>query len=360
MDPIKVLIVDDSPFMRMVLKDIIDQQPDMKVIAIAKDGEEAVEKVLSLKPDVITLDIEMPRKNGLEALTEIMQKFPTRVIMVSSLTSKDADITIECLEKGAFDFIQKPAGSTSWTFRDVQDELLKKIRESMNVPIEKLKALHFLERQKIKRRTNFNIIGQKIVLIASSTGGPRSLDTIITQLPENLNVPVIIVQHMPPGFTKSLADRLDKISNLKVKEAEDGELLQRNVVYVAPGDYHLGLKQDDHKIKLFLDKSEKINNVRPSADFTFDLASEIFKENTLAAILTGMGRDGSKGAFKVKHYGGKVIAESKETCVVYGMPKIVVEEGYADFVLPNYQIPSKIVELLSKNSGGERSEQKSK
>ncbi|PNS00798.1 chemotaxis protein CheY [Petrotoga mexicana DSM 14811] len=352
MDQIRVLIVDDSAFMRMVLKDIIDKEPDMKVVGLAKDGIEAVEKALSLNPDVITLDVEMPKKNGLDALSEIMLKSPTRVIMVSSLTSKEASITIECLEKGAFDFIQKPAGSTSWTIRDVQDELLIKIRESMNVSIEKLKSIHFVGSKKIKKSARVNILGEKVVLIASSTGGPRSLDVIIPQLPENLNVPIIIVQHMPAGFTASLAYRLDKISNLKVKEAEEGEFLQKNVVYIAPGDFHLGLKQEDHKIKLFLDKSDKINNVRPSADFTFDLAAEIFKENSLAVILTGMGRDGAKGAFKVKHYGGKVIAESKETSVVYGMPKIVAQEGYADFVLPNYDIAEKILEILTDQSRG--------
>jgi two-component system chemotaxis response regulator CheB len=350
LDPIRVLIVDDSAFMRMVLKDIIDQQPDMKVVGFAKDGVEAIDKIITLKPDVVTLDIEMPKKNGLEVLSEIMQKSPTRIIMVSSLTSNDADITIECLEKGAFDFIQKPAGSTSWTFRDVQDELLNKIRESMKVSLDKLTTVQHIPRRKSRKRLDFNIVGQKIVLIASSTGGPRSLDVIIPQLPENLNAPVIIIQHMPPGFTKSLADRLDKISNLRVKEAEDGEILQKNIVYVAPGDYHLGLKGNDFKVRLFLDKSEKINNVRPAADFTFDLAAEIYKENSIAVILTGMGRDGSKGAFKIKHYGGKVISEAKETCVVYGMPKVVAEEGYADYILPNYKIPEKIVELLSNSN----------
>ncbi|ABX30946.1 response regulator receiver modulated CheB methylesterase [Petrotoga mobilis SJ95] len=352
MEQIKILIVDDSAFMRMVLKDIIDKEPDMKVVGLAKDGVEAVEKAVSLKPDVITLDVEMPKKNGLDALSEIMLKSPTRVIMVSSLTSNEASITIECLEKGAFDFIQKPAGSTSWTIRDVQDELLRKIRESMKVSIEKLKNIHFVGSKKIRKSARVNILGEKVVLIASSTGGPRSLDVIIPQLPENLNVPIIIVQHMPAGFTASLAYRLDKISNLKVKEAEDDEFLQKNVVYIAPGDFHLGLKQEDHKIKLFLDKSDKINNVRPSADFTFDLAAEFFKENALVVILTGMGRDGAKGAFKVKHYGGKVIAESKETSVVYGMPKTVVQEGYADFVLPNYDIAEKMLEILADQPRG--------
>lgn len=344
MNEIKVLVVDDSAFMRMVLKDIIDKQPDMKVIGMAKDGLEAVEKVEKLKPDVVTLDVEMPKLNGFEALKIIMKKTPTRIIMVSSLTSRDAAITIECLESGALDFIQKPAGSTSWTFRQVQDDLLKKIHEAMKVSINVL-----ANPQKTitrKKRESVQSIGKKILLIASSTGGPRSLDKVVPLLPEKIGVPVVIVQHMPAGFTKSLANRLDKISELKVKEAEEGDILEKDTVYIAPGNFHLGLKKSGTNISLYLDSSEKINNVRPAADFTFDSAAEIYKQNIVGVVLTGMGRDGTKGAFKIKHYGGKIIAESKETCVVYGMPKAIVEEGYADYILPNTQIADKIVDIL--------------
>ncbi|MBM7560323.1 protein-glutamate methylesterase/protein-glutamine glutaminase [Marinitoga litoralis] len=340
---IKVLIVDDSGFMRMVLKDIIEKQPDMKVIGIAKTGLEGVEKAIELKPDVITMDVEMPELNGLEAVKLIMKKAPTPIIMVSSLTSKDSEITIEALENGAVDFIQKPAGSVSFTFRNVADELLEKIRNASKIdPKNLIRRTVPIKKPKV----NLSIRGQKIVLIASSTGGPRSLDTVIPNLPKGINVPVVVVQHMPPGFTKSLANRLDKISELAVKEAEDNEELKPDTVYIAPGSYHLGLKVQGSKVYTYLDSSDKINNVRPAADFTFDKAADIYKSNIVAAVLTGMGKDGAKGAFKIKHYGGKIIAESKETCVVYGMPKAVVEEGYADFVLPNYEIAEKIVELL--------------
>ncbi|AEX85964.1 chemotaxis protein CheY [Marinitoga sp. 1135] len=340
---IKILIVDDSGFMRMVLKDIIEKQKDMKVVGIAKTGLEGVEKAIQLKPDVITMDVEMPELNGLEAVKIIMKKRPTPIIMVSSLTSKDSEITIEALENGAVDFIQKPAGSVSWTFRTVADELLEKIRNAAKVDVTKMTMRRIKPK---KPRISTMLRGQKIVLIASSTGGPRSLDTIIPNLPKGINVPVVVVQHMPPGFTNSLAKRLDKISELHVKEAEDNEELKPDTVYIAPGNYHLGLKASGSKVYTFLDQSDKINNVRPAADFTFDLAAEIYKSNIIAAVLTGMGKDGAKGAFKIKHYGGKIIAESKETCVVYGMPKAVVEENYADFVLPNYEIADKIVELL--------------
>ncbi|KLO23202.1 chemotaxis protein CheY [Marinitoga sp. 1197] len=341
---IKILIVDDSGFMRMVLKDIIEKQKDMKVVGIAKTGLEGVEKAITLKPDVITMDVEMPELNGLEAVKLIMKKNPTPIIMVSSLTSKDSEITIEALGNGAVDFIQKPAGSVSWTFRAVADDLLIKIRNAAKIDPTKLTKRSTF---KAKRpRITSLLRGQKIVLIASSTGGPRSLDTIIPNLPKGINVPVVVVQHMPAGFTKSLASRLDKVSELKVKEAEDNEELKPDTVYIAPGSYHLGLKSKGSKVYTYLDSSDKINNVRPAADFTFDKAAEIYKSNIVAAVLTGMGKDGAKGAFKIKHYGGKIIAESPKTCVVYGMPKAVVEENYADFVLPNYEIAEKIVELL--------------
>lgn len=341
---IKVLIVNDSAFMRMVLKDIIDKQPNMKVIGLARDGLEAIEKATNLKPDVITLDVEMPKLNGLEALKIIMKKSPTKVLMVSSLTSEGASITIESLENGAVDFIQKPAGSTSWTFRQVQDELIKKINESSDINIDTLKLM---KSDKTKVRKPVKLLGDKILLVASSTGGPRSLDKVIPKLPGEINVPILVVQHMPAGFTKSLADRMNRISDLTVKEAEDGDVLQKNYVYVAPGNYHMGLKKiNSGKIQIFLDSSEKINNVRPAADFTFDQAAEIFNSGCVGVILTGMGRDGAKGAFKIKHYGGKIIAESKETCVVYGMPKAVVEDGYADYILPNHKIAEKLIEVL--------------
>jgi len=343
MEKIKVMIADDSAFMRMVLKDIIDSQPDMKVVAIAKDGLEAVELAVKHEPDVITLDVEMPKLNGIEALKLIMKKKPTRVIMVSSLTEEGADITLTALQLGAVDFLTKPNGSISMTFREVGDILIEKIRNAVKVDLNKL----LLKRRPIRVRLKRPSVTEKVVVIGSSTGGPRSLDMIIPNLPGNFPYPIVIVQHMPPGFTRSLAMRLDKTSELTVKEAEEGDILRKGTVYVAPGDYHLGAKYENGCVKLFLDnKTGKINNVRPSVDYTLDKIAEIYKNRTIAVILTGMGRDGTKGDFKVKFYKGIVIAESEETCVVFGMPKSVIDEGYADYVLPAHKIPEKLVELV--------------
>ncbi len=341
---IRVMIADDSAFMRMILKDIIDSQPDMKVVAIAKDGLEAVELAVKHKPDVITMDVEMPKLNGIEALKLIMKKAPTRVIMVSSLTEEGAEITLTALQIGAVDFLPKPAGSISMTFRQVAGDLVEKIRNAMKIDLKTLLVKRARPSVVSMKRTP--TATGKIVVIGSSTGGPRSLDLVIPPLPKNFPAPIIIVQHMPPGFTKSLAARLDKVSNLNVKEAQEGDVLKPGWVYVAPGDYHLGAKLTGSRVTLYLDKSPKINNVRPAVDFTLDKVAEIYKDKTIAVILTGMGKDGTKGAFKVKFYKGKVIAESKETCVVFGMPKSVIEEGYADYILPAYDIPKKLVELV--------------
>jgi two-component system chemotaxis response regulator CheB len=340
---IKVVVVDGSAFMRMVLKDIIDSQHDMQVVGVAKDGIEALEIIREKRPDVVTLDVEMPKMNGIETLKNIMGKFPTRVIMVSSLTEEGADITITALSIGAVDFLTKPSGSTSLSFREVSGTLIQKIRSAMSVDPEKLTVKPYVSRIKTSSKIS---LYERAVVIGASTGGPRSLDYIIPALPENFPAPIFLVQHMPPMFTKSLAMRLNSLSKLSVKEAEESEVVKKGVVYVAPGDFHMGVKADGNSVKIFLDKSEKINNVRPAVDFTLSKVAEIYQSNTVAVILTGMGKDGTKGAFKVKYYSGTVIVEDESTCVVYGMPRSVVDEGYADFVLPVHEIANKLVEII--------------
>ncbi|MDI3473180.1 MAG: two-component system, chemotaxis family, protein-glutamate methylesterase/glutaminase [Thermotogaceae bacterium] len=343
MKKIRVLVVDDSAFMRMVLKDIIDNTPDMEVVGFGRDGLEAVEQAIKLKPDVITLDVEMPKLNGLEALKLIMNKQPTRVIMVSSLTEEGAAITMEALSMGACDFVTKPSGSISGDIRKLSNVLLEKIRSAMEIDPLKIKVRPKITRTPLKTSKT---ITNKLVVIASSTVGPRSLDQIIPRLPGNFPAPILIVQHMPKGFTRSLAERLNRNSELTVVEAEEGMEVQPHKVYVAPGELHLGVRLENSRVVTYLDSGPKINNVRPAADYTVDKAAEIYKEKTILVVLTGMGRDGTKGAFKVKHYGGKVIAESEETCVVFGMPKSVIKEGYADYVLPAYSIAEKLVEII--------------
>jgi two-component system chemotaxis response regulator CheB len=343
MGKIRVLVCDDSGFMRMIIKDILESQNDIEIVSQARDGMEAVEKAVQLKPDVITMDVEMPKLNGLEALKLIMKKIPTRIIMVSSLTQEGADITIEALQSGAVDFVPKPSGSISTNFRIMGNTLLSKIREA--ALIDPMRIQYRLIPTPRASKKTFAARG-KIVLIASSTGGPKSLDQVIPVLPKNLPAPVILVQHMPAGFTASLAQRLNRISEIAVKEAKDGDVLQSGTVYVAPGDYHVGVRGDAGQTRIFLDQSPKINGVRPAADFSFESAAELYKEKVIGVVMTGMGRDGTKGSFKIKHYKGVILAESEETCVVFGMPKSVIQEGYSDYVLPSYKLADKIADLV--------------
>lgn len=360
MSTINVLIVDDSAFIRRIVSDIIDKEHDMKVIGIARNGIDAIDKNKLLKPDVITMDIEMPKLNGSQALKQIMETDPTKIIMLSSLTRNGAEITMECLSYGAFDFIEKPAINRNTSFDDIRKSLIEKIRASKYADLNSLKPRVIntkAKRREITRRRSIIDTGSretptnlassnKLLLIASSTGGPRSLEKVIEPLPEKIGCPGIIVQHMPAGFTKSLAQRLNKSSAITVKEAEDGETLEKDVIYIAPGNYHLGLKKQGAKTVLFLECSEKINNIRPAADFTFNLAVDLYGRNIVCAVLTGMGKDGAAGAEKIKAAGGRIIAESKNTSIVYGMPKAVVDKKIADFILDNDEIADKIISLL--------------
>lgn len=361
MNRIKVLVVDDSAFMRKIIKDAIDSQNDMTVVGTARDGIDALEKIKSLRPNVVTLDVEMPRMNGLEALKEIMKKTPTKVIMVSSLTAANAETTMECLTLGAVDFIQKPSGSISLDFSKVEDDLLEKIRSAPSINVDRLVARParkpvLTSKEPVEkttppttRRTLSNVRqsgSNKLLLIASSTGGPRSLENVVPLLPASIGCPGIIVQHMPPGFTKSLAERLNRASALTVVEAKDGDVLKKDTLYIAPGNYHLGLKKSGSEIRIYLDSSDRINGVRPAADFTFKSAVDIYGSNIVSVVLTGMGKDGADGVRLIKSKGGASIVESPESCVVYGMPKAVVENGDADFILDNSYIADKVVELL--------------
>lgn len=361
MNRIKVLVVDDSAFMRKIIKDAIDSQNDMTVVGTARDGIDALDKIKSLRPNIVTLDVEMPRMNGLEALKEIMKKTPTKVIMVSSLTAANAETTMECLALGAVDFIQKPSGSISLDFSKVESDLLEKIRSASNVNVDRLvsrsprraaaapKATAEKSASTTAKRTLQNVRqsgANKLLLIASSTGGPRSLENVVPLLPASIGCPGIIVQHMPPGFTKSLAERLNRTSSLTVVEAKDGDVLKKDTLYIAPGNYHLGLKKSGNETRIYLDSSDRINGVRPAADFTFRTAVDIYGSNIVSVVLTGMGKDGADGVRLIKSKGGSAIVESQESCVVYGMPKAVVENGDADFILDNSYIAEKIVEIL--------------
>ena len=353
MSRIRVLVVDDSAFMRKIIIDILAASPDIEIIGKAKNGQDAIEKITHLRPDVVTMDVEMPVLDGLHALGYIMSECPTPVIMLSGAESKQADLTLTAFQYGAVDFIQKPSGNISLDMAKIKDELIKKVKAAANVAVHKL---GFIEEKKVNVRKKEKIEPiqrirtKKIIIIGSSTGGPRALQQVIPFLPSNLRAPVLVVQHMPPGFTKSLADRLNSQSMLKVKEAADGDILEIGTVYIAPGDFHMTVKQQNINGELrevvTLTKTEKVQGVRPSIDVLLDSVAPIFGENTLGVILTGMGSDGTNGIRKLKSAGGKVIAEDESTCVVYGMPRSVIDQKLADHILPINKIAQSITENI--------------
>jgi two-component system chemotaxis response regulator CheB len=295
------------------------------------------------------MDIEMPVLDGLQALGYIMSECPTRVIMLTGADSEHGDLTMTAFQYGAVDFIQKPSGNISLDMEKIKDDLIKKVLAAARVEVHKL---GFIEEKVIKKEKIVSPVRtkvKKIIVIGSSTGGPRALQQVIPLFPSNLQVPVLVVQHMPAGFTKSLAERLNSQSKLKVREAAEGDIIQAGTVLIAPGDFHMVVRQQkiDGELRevIGLTKGDKVQGVRPSVDVLLESVAPIYKENSVGVILTGMGSDGSDGIKKLKLAGGKVIAEDESTCVVYGMPRSVIEQNLVDYILPIDKIAQSITEI---------------
>lgn len=339
MSKLKVMVVDDSALMRKIIGDMIDKYENLEVIATARNGVDALEKLERIKPDVITLDVEMPKMNGMETLQEIQKSYKIPVIMVSSLTAENSKTTIEALEKGAFDFIQKPSGSISLDIGQVEKELVQKIGSVMD-----MRASSEPISQRVGMHSSVSLDKKwSAIVIGASTGGPRTLTKIIKELPENPKaIPIFIVQHMPKGFTASFAKRLDNSCALKVIEAKDGELIQRGRVYIAPGDFHMTI--DKHRI--YLDQREKHLGVRPSVDYLFTSAAPIYKDKLLSIVLTGMGKDGTEGMKETKKWGGTNIAQDQQSSVIFGMPGSAINSGTVDRVLSLEEITRQLYEIV--------------
>lgn len=402
---IRVLIADDSAFMRKVLSDLFMKQPDFEVVGTAVNGKEVISKVKELKPNLVTLDVNMPVMDGLEALEIIMKETPLPVVMISSLTKQGAAATIRALELGAVDFISKAGGAIS-RIDSIEPEILEKCRTAATVNVKKMGAVFDgrasgssgsnagptpVRRIEIPKRQGFtfgapapaakheSVYGKprqnpllkpranpilaeaekhrhtssggsgagKLVAIGTSTGGPQALQKVVTRLPANLPCGVVIVQHMPPGFTKSLAERLDTISEISVKEAEHDEIIKPGHVYIAPGNYHMRVKSEGTVRKIALSQEPPVGNHRPAVNVLFDSVASVQKE-LVSVIMTGMGCDGCEGMKKIKQQGGYSIAQDEETSVVYGMPKAVVDAGLADEVRPLQDIADAIVAAVKR------------
>jgi two-component system chemotaxis response regulator CheB len=345
---VKVLIVDDSAFMRNTIAGMIATDPELEVIGIARDGIEAIDKVASLKPDIVTLDVEMPRMDGIEALKHIMSKTPVPVLMVSSITTEGAEVTLDALDMGAVDFIPKNLSDLSINIVKIKEVLLDKLKSIGRKGLVRRKTLKFSKPLKMPTPTQYTSHRKTgIVAIGSSTGGPRALQTIILNIPKDFPVPILIAQHMPPAFTGPFAERLNQLSQLEVKEAENGEPIKKGMVYIAPGGKHMGVKRKkitESSIDITADNGIFIYS--PSAEYLMLSITEIYSGQALGVILTGLGNDGTQGMKEIKNKGGRTIAESEESCVVYGMPKSVVEAGVADKIVTLDEIAGEIINAV--------------
>lgn len=346
---IKVLIVDDSAFMRKVLTDLFAAEQDFKVIDTARNGLEAIDKVKRLKPDLVTMDVEMPVLDGLKSLEQIMRESPVPVLMISSLTRAGAEATLRALTLGAVDFVAKTAGPIS-SIVDVQPEIIAKARSAVRANVRQLiKPLQERQQEKLFTAPVSSPVGSgQIVAIGTSTGGPRALQEVLIRLPGDLPCGVVIVQHMPAGFTKSLAERLNTVSELTVKEAEHNDVVRPGNVYIAPGSYHMVLEMEGGKTVIKLNQDPPIGGLRPAVDPMMESVAKIYGSQAIGVILTGMGHDGSKGMQAIKRQHGNTIAEDMTTAVVYGMPKSAIELNVVDRIVPLPEVAGEIIRHIKK------------
>lgn len=351
MTDIRVLVVDDSAFMRSMLVKMLGGQLGISVVDVARNGEEALAKIAELRPDVITMDVEMPRLNGLQTLTALMRHFPTPVIMVSSLTQEGAAATMEALQLGAVDFIGKPSGSESLNVHQIAEDLVDKVRRAAKVSRVRLAGL--VTSAPVPSQpapappaaaSMRRVATDLVIAVGASTGGPKALMDVLPGLPADLPAALLIVQHMPAGFTRTLAENLDSQSRIRVREAAAGDRLEAGVALVAPGDFHLAVKAGG---LVELTKSAPLHHVRPAVDVMFDAVARVYGPRALAVVLTGMGVDGASGALAIKRAGGRVVAQDEATSVVYGMPAAVARVGAADVVVPLGKIAGEVLHWLN-------------
>ena len=341
---IRVIVVDDSSFMRSILTRMLEKDKDIKVVETAANGEEAIDKIERAKPDVVTLDIEMPVMNGIEALTKIMATNPVPVIVLSALTREGAEVTMEALNLGACDFMTKDISDGPLGMASKEAELIGKVKDVAKRKFSFLvRRLELLKRPVLINRDKRS--KHAVLSIGASTGGPPALQHILTSFPQNFPVPIVIAQHMPKLFTQSFARRLNGLSQIEVKEAEDKEPLRPGLALIAPGDVHMGLKKNGKDITVdFVKDAQYV--YRPSVDHLMFSTAQIYDSSAIGVILTGMGNDGLVGLKELKRRNGFVIAQDEETCVVFGMPKAVINANIADVVLPIERISEEIIRVL--------------
>lgn len=338
---IKVLIVDDSATARHLLEEILQSDNRIEVIGLAADAYIARDMIVELKPDVVCLDVEMPRMDGITFLQKLMAHMPTPVVMVSSLTRQSAKVTLDALEAGAVDFVAKPHSNIYDIKNEMREELIQKVVDASFARVQKLlpKMPIEINRMSIAETTH------KIIAIGSSTGGIEALKVVLQGMPKN-SPAIVIVQHMPNSFVGAFAARLNDVCAIDVKVAENGEYLAKGTAYIAQGDYHMVLRRSGARYYIEIGEGRKVNGHCPSVDILFNSVAKIAGANAIGTILTGMGNDGAKGLFNMHQAGAKTIAQSEETCVVFGMPKEAIKLGGVDYIVPLQEISSSIVKCL--------------
>lgn len=341
--PIKVLIVDDSVFMRGMLKGALDSASDIEIVGTAMNGKDGLKKILQLKPDVATLDVEMPGMTGLEVLETVMKEAPLPIVMVSTKTQKGAQITLDALRKGAVDCIAKPLGEKSATLQSFREDVLNAVRAAY---ASNRQILGKSDEPIVPVRGLPAVRNDVIVAIGISAGGPATLHKLIPTLPETFPA-TVITQHMPADFTGPFARRLNEESVMEVREAEEGDVLKPGLALIAPGSHHMKITRQLTKFLVTLDNGPKVSGFRPSVDVLFTSISEVAAEKTVAIIMTGMGNDGSAGIRKLKALGASTLAQDKDSSIVYGMPKAAAETGCIDKVVALKDIPKALLEAAA-------------
>ena len=347
-DAIRVLVVDDSAFMRTTLSRMIACESGLDVVGTARSGADALEKIPILDPDVVTLDIDMPGLDGISTLRRIMRRFPRPVIMVSSVTEKDAETTFSALGAGAFDCVPKQLSASSLEIDHIRSDLLAKIRAAALARRSRLGSRCAKKPPRAARPEERPHVfsTSAVVALGTSTGGPKALETILPLLPRDLPVPLLIVQHLPVGFTASFARRLSQLCSFSVQEANDHELLRCGVAYIAPAGLHMRVQRrtSDAKIMISLDSDPHAALHIPSVDVLMKSVAEIYQDHALGVIMTGMGSDGAEGMSAIYHNGGLTIGQDEATCAVYGMPRACAELGILSRVVPLADIPAQILQ----------------
>ncbi len=351
---IRVLVVDDSAFMRKALSMMLEKDDGITVLATARNGKDAINKVMNLKPDVVTMDVEMPQMDGISAVREIMDRQPLPILMVSSLTKDGAQTTVDALAAGAVDFIAKSSSFVALDIKSIENELIAKVKSVVRSRYfrNRSRRRHNADRQFRKKtdQVTVNARNARLVAIGVSTGGPFALQKVLPELPGDFPVPIAIVQHMPPHFTRSLAERLNNMSALEVVEAEPGMQVCPGRAILAAGGKHLTFRAGvPHPIVRTSTRPTDSPHC-PSVDVMFESAHQQFGGDVLALIMSGMGKDGLEGAQKLKDSGARILAQDEATSVVYGMPRAVAEAGLADAVIPLHALPGALTSSIGRRS----------